>query len=266
MDCKNTQNILIDFIEGNIPDDTKVQIEEHLLTCSQCRKEHKQTHQLIEELSVLEDETPNVQLKQDFYTMLEQEKERMTEAPINKKPFSEDYLFVWKYIKYAASAIMLLGFGFLVGRNIQIQSMQNSEIAALRSELYSMQQTATTASLSMPTASQRLKAVNTLNEQVKVDMKTVALLINTFKTDENINVRMAAANALAKYKQSTEVRDAFLEVLEKEENAAMQITLINLLTQMQEKRAKESFEKIVNNEQAMPVVKEQAKEGLKVFI
>ncbi|PLX16882.1 MAG: hypothetical protein C0597_07610 [Marinilabiliales bacterium] len=215
MECKNIQNILIDFIEGNVPDDVKVQLEEHLLTCTQCRKEHKQTHQLIEELSVLEDKTPNVQLKEDFYTMLEQEKELITKSPLIKKPYSENNLSIWSYIKYAASAIILLGFGFLLGRNMQIQSVKNSEIAALRSELYSMQQTATTASLSIPTASQRLKAVNTINEQVKVDIKTVALLINTFKTDENINVRMAAANALSKYKESPDVRDAFLEVLEK---------------------------------------------------
>ncbi len=34
MECKNVQNILIDFIEGNISADIKVQIEEHLLTCA----------------------------------------------------------------------------------------------------------------------------------------------------------------------------------------------------------------------------------------
>ncbi len=153
-----------------------------------------------------------------------------------------------------------------MGRNTQIQSKQNAEIASLRYELQTIQQTATLASLRQPTASQRLKAVNAISELVELDIKTIALLINTFKSDDNINVRMAAANSLSKYSQSPEVRDAFIEVLEKEEDAAMQITLINLLTQMQEARAKKAFEKILNNENSIPVVKEQAKEGLKVFI
>ena len=264
MECNNIKNILIDFIEGNISEDIKVQIEEHLLTCKNCRTEHKQTRQLLDDMSILEDEVPALQLKEDFYSMLEEEKENTQhnsdEIIIHSKKTN------WSFLKYAASAIILLGFGFLLGRNVQIQSKQNSEIVQLRSELYSIQQSATLASLSQPTASQRLKAVNTINEQIKLDMKTVALLINTFKNDDNINVRMAAANALSKYSESKEVRNAFLEVLEKEEDAAMQITLINLLTQLQEKRAKETFENIINNDQTIPVVKEQAQEGLKVFI
>ena len=264
MECKNIQNILIDFIEGNISEHLKVQIEDHLLNCETCRTEHKQLSQLLEELSILENENPDEQLKDDFYTMLEEEKEKISH-PIEIKNSSTKKIN-WNFLKYAASAIIILGFGFTLGRSVQLRSIQNTEIAALRSELRLMQQNATMASLSQPTASQRLKAVNMINEQSDSDLKTIALLINTFKSDENINVRMAAANALSKYSESREVRNAFVEVLEKEEDAAMQITLINLLTQIKEKRAKKAFEEILHNNNSIPVVKEQAKEGLKVFI
>jgi len=264
MECKNIQNVLIDFIEGNIPEDIKVQIEEHLLTCKVCREEHKQTRQLLDDMQVFEDEHPDKQLKVDFYTMLEEEKEKLPFSSKNIKSSTNKNFR--NYLKYAASIIVLLSLGFFTGQGLQIRSYQNSEIAALRSEMYSIQQTATMASLRQPTASQRLNAINIISEQLKSDRKTINTLINTFKSDDNINVRMAAANALVKYSESEEIRDAFIEVLEKEEDPALQITLINLLTQMQESRAKKTFQKILNDDNTIPVVKEQVQEGLKVFI
>ncbi len=122
------------------------------------------------------------------------------------------------------------------------------------------------ASLSQPTASQRLKAINLINDQVESDQKTINILINTFKNDDNINVRMAAANALSRYSESEDVRNIFMSVLDKEGDPALQITLINLLTQMQEARAKKTFEKILDDENTIEVVKEQIQQGLKVFV
>lgn len=266
MECKNIQNILIDFIEGNISSDIKVQIEEHLLTCKTCRTEHKQLRQLLDDMLIFEDEQPNEQLKVDFYTMLENEKENISVAKTKTNTSYKLSKLNLNFLKYAASSVVLLGIGFLLGTNSQIKSKQASEIASLRSDLYSMQQTATMASLSQSTASQRLNAINLINEQIKSDEKTVNVLINTLRNDENINVRMAAANALVKYSEKEEVRDVFIDVLDKEEDPALQITLINLLTQIQDIRAKKTFEKILNNSNTIPVVKEQAQEGLKVFI
>lgn len=265
MECKNIQNLLIDFIEGNIQANIKAEIEEHLLSCKNCRTEHRQLQEILMDMNELEDENPGEQLKMDFYSMLENEKE------LNKKENKEVYLvkktsFNWNYFKYAASIIVLLGIGFILGTRTRINTERDMEIAQLRSELNSIQHTATLASLSQPTASQRLNAINIINNQLKPDEKTITVLLNTFRYDENTNVRMAAAQALAKYPENNDIKEAYLEVLENDENPALQITLINLLTQFQEARAKKAFEKIIQNENTMPVVKQQAEQGLKVFI
>ena len=266
MKCNNTQNLLIDFIEGNIPDDFKVQVEEHLLTCKTCRIEHKQTRQLLDDMLIFEDEQPEEKLKVDFYTMLEKEKEQLHAVSTKSYSLPKHIKFNGNYIKYAASVIILLSIGFYFGQHLQIRSQQNSEIAALRSELQIIQQNASMVSLSQPTASQRLKAINLINDQVESDQKTINILINTFKNDDNINVRMAAANALSRYSDNEDVRNIFISVLNEEKDPALQITLINLLTQIQEARAKKTFEKILNDANTYPVVKEQVQQGLKVFV
>lgn len=265
MECNNIQHTIIDFIEGNVSEDIKLQIEEHLLNCEECRMHHKQTRALLEGLHEIEDELPGDDLKLDFYNMLENEKENIINTNHKNIKRSEKNSGAY-FIRYAAAAIIFLSIGFFTGHGIQLRNYQNTEIAALRRELSNMQQTATMASLSQPTASQRLKAINTINEQLRFDEKTINVLITTFKSDENINVRMAAANALANYPDVEDVRTAFIEALETESDPALQITLISLLTQIQDERAKKAFEKILDNENTIPVVKEQVKEGLKVFI
>lgn len=266
MECKNTQNLLIDFIEGNIPVDIKVQVEEHLLTCKTCRIEHKQTRQLLDDMQIFEDEQPEEKLKVDFYTMLEKEKEQLHSVSKNSYSLPKHSKFNWSYIKYAAGVIILLSVGFYFGQNLQLRSQQNSEIAALRSEIQTIQQNASMVSLSQPTASQRLKAINIISDQANSNEKTINVLLNTFKDDDNINVRIAAANALSRYSNNEYVRDIFIDILDKEKDPALQITLINLLTQMQESRAKKTFEKILNDANTYPVVKEQVQQGLKVFV
>jgi len=265
MECKNIQNLLIDFIEGNIQADIKVQMEEHLMACGKCRTEHKQLVMLLNDLQQLGDEQPGEMLKTDFYTMLEEEKENISTSG---KPKAKGTLIKLNqnFMKYAAGALILFTVGFFSGTRLQLINKQNNQIAALQSQVWQLQQSASLASLIQPTASQRLNAVYTISEQSTQDEKMVNILINTLRNDENTNVRMAAAQALAQYKGNDEVHTAFVEVLGNETDAAMQITLINLLTRFREEKAKKAFEKILNDNSSLPVVKQQAEQGLKVFI
>lgn len=265
MECKNIQNLIVDFIEGNISGDIKEQVEQHLLVCKICSNEHRQTLQLFNDLNGITDEQPDKRLKSDFYAMLNQEKKELINYPkgkvIHKKrPFNRNFL------KYAATTMLLLGIGFLLGQQMQLKNGNQEEIALLRQELNEMQQNFSMASLTNSTASQRLKAVNTISDQIKPDDKMISTLISTLMNDENVNVKMAAANALAKYPENKEVRDVLIECLRIEEDPALQITLIGILTQIQDQRAKNAFQKILQNDNTIAVVKQQAEEGLKVFI
>ncbi|MFP4025500.1 MAG: HEAT repeat domain-containing protein [Thiohalospira sp.] len=265
MECKNIQNLMIDFIDRNISGDKKDAIEKHLLECEACRNEHKQMLQMFNDLNIVKDEKPDNHLKSDFYAMLENEKKQLVKIPTVNLT-NKNSQMNWSFIKYAATTIILIGIGFLLGQQMQVRNNNQAEIAMLRKELYEMQQNLSMASLTHSTASQRLKAVNTISEQLAPDNKMIDVLINALNNDDNINVKMAAANALSKYPENQEVRNELIESLENEEEPALQITLISILTQIQDKKAKKAFQNILQNENTIPVVKQQAEEGLKVFI
>ncbi|MEE4196508.1 MAG: HEAT repeat domain-containing protein [Bacteroidales bacterium] len=265
MECRNLQNIIADFIEGNISDDLKAAIEEHLLECESCRSEYLLMLQLFDDLKMIEDKNPDNSLKDGFYAMLEKEKKQLDKETA-KNVINKNNQLYWNFIKYAAATIILIGIGFLFGQQVQVRNANQAEIAMLRKELYEVQQNLSMASLSHATASQRLKAVNTISEQHAPDDKMIDVLINALTNDDNVNVKMAAANALSKYPENVKVRNVLVESLEHEDDPALQITLISILTQIQDKKAKKAFQKILQNENTIPVVKQQAEEGLKVFI
>ena len=77
---------------------------------------------------------------------------------------------------------------------------------------------------------------------------------------------MAAANALTKFANHPLVRNAYLEALKNQKEPSIQITLINILIDIQENRAKILLEEILKEDNNLPVVKEMAKEGIKIFI
>jgi len=257
---------MIDFIDGNITGDMKVQIEEHLLVCKKCRDEHLQIKQLQDDLKLIEDEIPREEMKSNFYSLLEKEKKQLKRNKIFQEVHQEKKHLIMNFMKYAAIIIVLISIGFLLGQQMQLKSSNQEEIAFLRQELNEVQQNLSMASLTNSTASQRLKAVNTISDQIKPDDKMISTLISTLMNDENVNVKMAAANALAKYHENEKVRNVLIERLNKEDDPALQITLIGILTQIQDKRAKNAFQNILQNENTIPVVKQQAEEGLKVFI
>jgi len=129
-----------------------------------------------------------------------------------------------------------------------------------------MQQNLTLASLSQPTASQRIKAIHTVNAILQPDPDMIKALLNTLNADDNMNVRMAAAYALARYPGSQAAKDALIKAMGKQTDPLMQITLIGILVDLQDVRAKESFKDIINDQKSNPQVKEQAEKGMKAFI
>jgi len=112
-------------------------------------------------------------------------------------------------------------------------------------------------------ASERLRAVNYVEEIGTPDKKIVAALINTINTDKNVNVRLAALNAMNKFSGSQAVRDSLVASLSKQTEPIMQIVLINMLTESKEQKARAPIEKILLDKNVLPPVKEIAQKGLK---
>ena len=86
-------------------------------------------------------------------------------------------------------------------------------------------------------------------------------------SDKNVNVRLAAINALSEMMDKNEkIKTELIQSLSVQENPLLQISLIQVLTESGVKEAKDEIESISNNENTDKQVKEIAKSMVKSII
>lgn len=172
-----------------------------------------------------------------------------------------DKSFSWMQIA-AAITILVVGFGF--GRFSGDPS--SAELASLKEEIRSLKEVTLTGALQNYSASERIMAVNQIETTTQeINPELISTLINTLNADESPNVRYAALQALANYIDSDDVRTELVKSLEAQTDALIQISLISILVEAEERSAIAPLKDIIDKEEISPEVKQQAEIALQVL-
>ncbi|MFD3002800.1 HEAT repeat domain-containing protein [Pontibacter toksunensis] len=162
-----------------------------------------------------------------------------------------------------AASILLLAVTFWAGIQFKQNNStaQNSEVAALRQEVEEMKKVLLVSS----TASERISVVS---QQFSADPneELIQVLIHTMNNDSNVNVRLAAAEALYQYNDNANVRDAFIQSLKLQTDPIIQMTLIDMLVTLKEKKAVDQLTQLTQRKYLLPIVKSKAQEGIDILI
>lgn len=273
MNCEEIKILIIDYIDKKLEAVQLQDFESHLSSCSSCKDELEETKQILEHMNKTEIKQPSAKLKTAFYKMLEEQKDKnqsITKVEpeivpyrdyVNQQSKSERSLNFYRVA--AAVAILITGFltGYMFNPN---NSKEASEMAEIKNEMVEMK-AMFFAQLNEESPSQRIAAVQELEQFSKPDQTVTASLIKAMKEDENINVRTAAANALLKYAHDENVKNALIEALDEQKEPLMQITLINILVELDDQRALQPMSKLMFNDSTMEVVRTQAEQGIRIL-
>lgn len=245
--------LINDYIDGYLSGELKAYVEKHI----EEDKEWKETYQHYIELNKLIEadktlEAPDT-LRNDFEDFLKQEIENQTKVvPMSSASNHKR----WYQI---AAAVAILAVGYILGTSIN--KANTDEIDQLRNEMAATKALVLN-SLSDQSASSRLGAVNASYAMSDMDDDIIQAFVKTLNTDENINVRLAALDALSNYADNEKVRKALIESLSTQDKPAVQIVLINLLVQLKEKRAIEPLKKLTEDEENIEAVRDEANYGI----
>jgi hypothetical protein len=180
-----------------------------------------------------------------------------------KEPFQ-----VWvQWGMRIAAGISLVLLGFVAGKWYEQTNLtDNAGISAVatasNNELNLMKQVLMTSQDESSSASDRIQAVNQVQQLEQADKELVQLLINTMNFDPNINVRIAASEALFQFNDDPMVRLALVNSLKIQKDPAIQLTLIDMLIQLKETRAVDTMRKLLQSEDVLDVVKTKAEQGI----
>jgi hypothetical protein len=75
-------------------------------------------------------------------------------------------------------------------------------------------------------------------------------------------VRLTALEALSKFKNEPKVRQALIDAVSTQTDPVIQIALIQLMVEMKEKSIVKDLHRIIDDEQTMKAVKDEAHAGI----
>jgi uncharacterized protein YneF (UPF0154 family) len=111
-------------------------------------------------------------------------------------------------------------------------------------------------------ASERIQAIRQSTSLDKADRELIQALTNTLNFDDNVNVRLAAFEALYHFADAPDVREAFIRSLGVQTDPALQIALIDALIALREKRALQEMQRLTEDKQTLEVVRLRAQQGV----
>ncbi|MFH1940510.1 MAG: HEAT repeat domain-containing protein [bacterium] len=260
MTCEKIKGMLPDYLTGRLDPEKRKPIGEHLSECAACQSAFERMNGAWQELDRLPEEEPSAALRSRFYAMLPAEKARAKEK-VSLAKRMESWVAAWwpkrPAIQFALSVALLI-VGLVLGSRFQWGTQRNGEMAQLRDEVRDMRQMVSMSLLKQPLSIDRLRGVSFSTRVEEPDESLLSALLATLNEDPNVNVRLAAVDALFLFADHQIVRDALIASLSKQTSPLVQIALIDLLAQIRETQSLEALKELIQDQKINPTVKQHA--------
>lgn len=257
MDKEQFESLIIDYIDNKLNSVDKQKIEKELMSNPNAFKMYEELKELMKLMDRSARLEPSDKVKMNFHQMLNDEIE-------SSKKVKTIWFQPTLYRVAAAVALLIVGAG--IGFFINKQNDQRLAEIEAKMKLQQRQMEITREMLAKlnndQSASQRMQGINVVYKMDKASDEIVDVLVKTMNEDPNSNVRLAALEALSRFINEEPVRNALVTSLSKQNDPVVQITLIQLLVKMKEKGVVKDLEKIVNDEQTIQAVKDEAYSGI----
>jgi len=234
MNCEDLKRNFVEYWRGTLNASELESFETHLASCPQCREEAEALKHVWSTLGEMPEAEPGLGMRTRFYASL-----RETE----RREMERQHRFWWMrnpaFQAGFAVAILVAG-------------------TQLQAEVNSMKQLVTLSLLQQQNASDRLQGVNWSYRVEQSDSEVLAALLTTVNHDPNVNVRLAAVDALHNFADSPVGRRGLIQSLNKQGSPMVEIAILDQLVEMKEKDAKPAIAKLMSASDVNPEVKQHA--------
>lgn len=253
-DKETMKSLMIDHIDGKITGELAKYVELHIEKNPEAKAEYAKLKEVMELISRdLEIEVPE-KSKMNFLQKAQEEMSKTTAQ--TTKIVSINYA-TWLKVA-AAVAFVIVGY---LGASWLNDTTRN-ELIALQAELKKTKELVLMSMMKQESASERLKGIMASSEIKDVDEDIIDALILALNTDENINVRIAAAEALSGFYENEKASLALIASLNHQSFPAVQMKLIDILVFLGNKNALSPMREFTEKEGVIKSVKDEAYMGI----
>jgi HEAT repeat protein len=262
MNCEECRQSLPAVWQEEGGEQNRAEVEAHLAGCLQCRAAADRLKGIWDRLGQLPEEEPSPMLRMRFYEKLEAYQHGYLESGA-RTPLYKRFLAWWSSrpeFQFALTAAMLL-IGFLAGYTVN-QRKEDPQIGQLRNEVLNMRQMVVLSLLQQQNASERLKGVNWAYRVEQPDSEVLSALLYTVNHDPNVNVRLAAVDAIRIFGDSPVARNGLRQAIVKQNSPLVQIALIDQLVDVRDRNAVPALESLATSSDANQEVRQRAQWAL----
>ena len=214
---------------------------------------------LSDQLVALESPSPSISLDHKFHQMMGEE--RAATKTLSWKRF-----FTWSdFAPRLAFASVTLLLGLAAGYLLRSPAEKDEQIVVLGKEISDLKEMMMLSLLEKESATDRLKAVSLTQDMGQASKQVTSALLQTLNNDENVNVRLAALDALRPYSKDSQIREALIRSIAQQKSPLVQVALAELMAQLQEKGAIKEFKKILEDGETPTDIKKKIQESIQVI-
>lgn len=254
MTCDEAKACFADDWCGMLRAPERDELKRHLEDCATCRHEAEALESLWTKLDSLPAEEPPPQMRDRFYAALGAYGEGFSAASSRERQKGN---FAWLPVSVAA-ATLLIGLGLGYALSSQKSGRESTEIAQLRGEVNGMRELVALSLLRQQSASERLRGVSWANQVESSDGQVLAALLDSVNHDPNVNVRLAAADALRTFAMTSAARTEIAKAIVPQSAPLVQIALIDLVVDLKDSASITELRQVAGNGSLNPSVRERA--------
>ncbi len=275
MNCEQANEHHAEYAAGTLNEGLRTEFETHLASCARCREEAEGLRAIWAKLSLLPERQPSADMDARFYSMLQGYHQGLQASGPNAT--LRQKVANWLSPLWPAQpafqfslAVLFLGIGLCIGKFGFSGGQKNGSVAAsdtslaqLRSEVAGLNEQLVLALLEQRSASKRLRGVEMTVRLNQPQEQVITALLHTLEVDPNVNVRLAAVDALQTFAGQPSVRKSLLDSLPREASPLVQVGLIDLMVELNEREVLPILKTLLQNDELNVSVRRSAEKGLR---
>lgn len=227
MTCDEAKQLMAASWLGELDRASVPDFQRHIEACGECRAELASLGGLWERLGDMPAPEPSQSLHVRWQATL------ASLMPERKRPA---WNWFQRSIWQVGIALACTVAGIVIGANLPRRT-DDSEIAKLREEVASTREMVALSLLQQQSATERLRGVDYTGRLPAMEPQVISALIQAVAHDANVNVRLAAIDALTKVAAHRDVADSLAQSLPQQESPMVQAALIDYLVEAHHREA-----------------------------
>lgn len=253
MTCDEAKQMMAASWLGELDPAPAPDLERHIETCAECRAEMASLGGLWQRLGDMPAPEPSQALHVRWESTLKS---------LMPEPKGMAWSWFQRPLWQAGMAVACTVAGILFGANLPRRT-DSDEIAKLREEVASTREMVALSLLQQQSATERLRGIDYTDRLPTMEPEVVSALIQAVSHDANVNVRLAAIDALTKVAARRDVVDSLAQSLPQQESPMVQAALIDYLVEAHHRDAVNALRQLAERPDLNPAVLERTHQALR---